>query len=157
MNFSELRFWVYIAIILGAVLLVRPFFKRAVTDSDVAMSRYDKTTILIVGLFLLGCVSPLTLAIYLFVCLITYIGLFLFLRGTGAHRYAFLIVLVPLQLLPLLYYKYSHFIVNDILGQELAGLSGLIITVGFPSTPSKSSASLSIPSSTSTRCRDSSK
>jgi hypothetical protein len=71
MNFSELRFWVYLAIILGPVLLVRPFFKRAVTDSDVAMSRYDKTTIQIVGLFLLGCVSPLTLAIFLFVCLIT--------------------------------------------------------------------------------------
>ena len=95
------------------------------------MSRYDRTTILIVGLFLLGCVSPLTLAIFLFVCLITYIGLSLFLRGIGAHRYAFLAVLVPLQLFPLLYYKYSPFIVNDILGQELAGLSGLIITVGL--------------------------
>lgn len=95
------------------------------------MSGYDRTTILIVGLFLLGCVSTLTLAIFLFVCLITYIGLSLFLRGTGAHRYAFLAVLVPLQLFPLLNYKYSHFIVNDILGQESAGLSGLIIMVGL--------------------------
>jgi hypothetical protein len=68
MNFAELRFWLYLALILGAVLLVRPFFKRAVADSDVAMSRYDKTTILIVSLFLLGCVSPLTLAVFPFVC-----------------------------------------------------------------------------------------
>jgi alginate O-acetyltransferase complex protein AlgI len=131
MNFAELRFWLYLALILGAVLLVRPFYQRIVRDSDVAMSRYDKTTILIVSLFLLGCVSPLTLAIFLFVCLITYVGLALYLRGTGVHRYAFLVVLVPLQLLPLLYYKYSHFVVNDILGQGIAGLSDLIIPVGL--------------------------
>jgi alginate O-acetyltransferase complex protein AlgI len=131
MNFAELRFWLYLALILGAVLLVRPLFKRAVGNSDGAMSRFDKTTILIVSLFLLGCVSPLTLAIFLFVCLITYAGLALFLRGTGVHRYAFLVVLVPLQLLPLLYYKYSHFVVNEILGQGIAGLSGLIIPVGL--------------------------
>jgi alginate O-acetyltransferase complex protein AlgI len=131
MNFSELRFWVYLGLVLGLILLTRPLFQRLVQSDDLAMSRYDRTTILIVGLFLLGCVSPLTLAIFLFVCLITYIGLSLFLRGTGAHRYAFLVILVPLQLLPLLYYKYSHFVVNDILGQGIAGLSSLIIPVGL--------------------------
>jgi len=131
MNFAELRFWLYLGLVLGAVLVVRPFFKRAVHDSDVAMSRYDKTTILIVSLFLLGCVSPLTLAIFLFVCFVTYAGLALFLRGQGLHRYAFLVVLVPLQLLPLLYYKYSHFVVNGILQADMPGLSGLIIPVGL--------------------------
>ena len=131
MNFSELRFWLYLSLILGLVLLARPIFQRVVKSDDQAMSRYDRTTILIVGLFLLGCVSPLTLVIFLFVCLITYFGLSLFLRGTGAHRYAFLVMLVPLQLLPLLYYKYSHFVVNDILGQGVAGLSGLIIPAGL--------------------------
>ena len=131
MNFSDLRFWLYLGLVLGLILLSRPFFQKLVKSDDQAMSCYDRTAILIVGLFLLGCVSHLTLAIFLFVCLITYIGLFLFLRGTGAHRYAFLVVLVPLQLLPLLYYKYSHFVVNDILGQGIAGLSGLIIPVGL--------------------------
>jgi D-alanyl-lipoteichoic acid acyltransferase DltB (MBOAT superfamily) len=39
--------------------------------------------------------------------------------------------LVPLQLLPLLYYKYSHFLVNGILRADIPGLSELIIPVGL--------------------------
>jgi len=131
MNFAEFRFWFYLACILGLVLAVRPIVIRASGRSDASISRYDRTAILIVGLFLLGCVSVTTLGIFLFVCVITYVGLSLFLRGTGIHRYAFLVVLVPLQLLPLLYYKYSHFLVNGILRAELPGLSELIIPVGL--------------------------
>ena len=67
MNFSELRFWLYLSLALGLILLTRPFFQRLVKSDDQAMSRYDRTTVLIVGLFLLGCFSPLTLAIVLFV------------------------------------------------------------------------------------------
>ena len=131
MNFAEFRFWLYLAGVLGLVLGLRPAFIKASGNSDAAISRYDRTSILIVGLFLLGCVSLTTLGIFLFVCISTYVGLALFLRGSGIHRYAFLVALVPLQLLPLIYYKYSHFIVNDILGKEVPGLSQLIIPVGL--------------------------
>jgi alginate O-acetyltransferase complex protein AlgI len=130
-NFAELRFWLYLAGVLGLVLALRPIFIKVSGTGDAAISRYDRTSILIVGLFLLGCVSPTTLGIFLFVCVITYVGLALFLRGSGLHRYAFLIVLVPLQLLPLLYYKYSHFLVNGILRADVPGLSELIIPVGL--------------------------
>jgi alginate O-acetyltransferase complex protein AlgI len=130
-NFAELRFWVYLAGVLGLVLALRPVFIKTSGHSDAAISRYDRTSILIVGLFLLGCVSVTTLGIFLFVCIITYVGLALFLRGSGLHRYAFLIVLVPLQLLPLLYYKYSHFLVNGVLRADIPGLSELIIPVGL--------------------------
>jgi D-alanyl-lipoteichoic acid acyltransferase DltB (MBOAT superfamily) len=131
MNFAEFRFWFYLAYVLGLVLAFRPIFIRAWDNSDAVIARYDRTSILIVGLFLLGCVSVTTLGIFLFVCIITYAGLALFLRGSGFHRYAFLVVLVPLQLLPLLYYKYSHFLVNGVLRADVPGLSELIIPVGL--------------------------
>ena len=131
MNFAEFRFWFYLACILGLVLALRPIVVHGAGGSEASITRYDRTAILIVGLFLLGCVSVTTLGIFLFVCVITYVGLALFLRGTGLHRYAFLVVLVPLQLLPLLYYKYSHFLVNGILRADIPGLSELVIPVGL--------------------------
>jgi len=131
MNFAEFRFWFYLTSVLGLVLALRPIFIKTSGNNNAAVSRYDRTTILIVGLFLLGCVSITTLSIFLFVCVITYAGLALFLRGSSLHRYAFLVVLVPLQLLPLLYYKYSHFFVNGILQANTPGLSELIIPAGL--------------------------
>jgi alginate O-acetyltransferase complex protein AlgI len=130
-NFAELRFWFYLACILGLVLALRPIVVRASGRSEASIAKYDRTAILIVGLFLLGCVSVTTLGIFLFVCVITYVGLALFLRGSGLHRYGFLVFLVPLQLLPLLYYKYSHFLVNGVLRADVPGLSELIIPVGL--------------------------
>lgn len=44
MNFAELRFWLYLAIILGAVLIVLPLFQKAVKSDDLAMSRDSCTT-----------------------------------------------------------------------------------------------------------------
>ena len=131
MNFAEFRFWFYLACILGLVVALRPIVVRSAGGSDASIAQYDRTSILVVGLFLLGCVSLTTLGIFLFVCIITYLGLALFHRGSGLHRYGFLVVLVPLQLLPLLYYKYSHFIVNGILQAGVPGLSQLIIPVGL--------------------------
>jgi alginate O-acetyltransferase complex protein AlgI len=131
MNFAEFRFWFYLACALGLVLALRLLFLRASSSSDATLARYDRTAILLVGLFLLGCVSLTTLGIFLFVCVVTYAGLFFFLRGKGAHRYGFLVILVPLQLLPLLYYKYSHFLVNGILRADLPSLSELIIPAGL--------------------------
>ncbi len=131
MNFSELRFWIYLAVVLAIVALIRPLVLRACRHRDEATSLYDRTAILGVGLFLLGCVSPATLGIFLFVCVVTHLGLALFLRKAGSHRYLFLVILVPLQLLPLLYYKYGDFLANGIFRQDIPGLSGLIIPVGL--------------------------
>ena len=131
MNFAELHFWFYLACILGPVLAIRPMYRRLALGGKSNMARYDRTTVLIVGLFLLGCVSPTTLAIFLFVCVVTYLGLNLYLRSKGKHRTAFLFVLVPLQLLPLAYYKYGHFGLNGILQLNLSGLSELAVPVGL--------------------------
>ncbi len=131
MNFAETRFWLYLACILALALLARPLALRGAASRDEAASHYDRCAILVIGLFLLGCVSLTTLGIFLFVCAVTYSGLSLFLRGAGLHRYGFLVVLVPLQLLPLLYYKYGDFVVNGILARDIPGLGGLAIPVGL--------------------------
>jgi alginate O-acetyltransferase complex protein AlgI len=131
MNFAELRFWLYLAFILGLVVGIRPIYRRCVKNRDAAIGLYDRCAILLVGLFLLGCASLMTLAIFLFVCLVTYLGLTLFVRSSGVHRYAFIAVLVPLQLAPLLYYKYADFLLNDVLGQGVTGLSQLAIPIGL--------------------------
>lgn len=131
MNFGELRFWLYLSAILGLILSLRPLFKKWAHGNGDLLGRYDRTSILSTGLILLGLVSAGTLAIFLFVCMATYAGLSIFLRTRGSHRYLFLTILVPLQLLPLAYYKYSHFLANEILGLNLPGLSDLIIPVGL--------------------------
>ena len=131
MNFAELRFWLYLAFILGLVVGIRPIYRRCVNNRDAAIGLYDRCAILSVGLFLLGCASLMTLAIFLFVCLVTYVGLTLFVGSSGVHRYALIAVLVPLQLAPLLYYKYADFLLNDILGQGVTGISRLVIPIGL--------------------------
>jgi D-alanyl-lipoteichoic acid acyltransferase DltB (MBOAT superfamily) len=131
MNFAEIHFWLYLAFVLGLVVAIRPIYLRCVRNRDASVGLYDRCALLTVGLFLLGCASLMTLGIFLFVCLVTYIGLTLFVRSAGRHRYAFIAVLVPLQLAPLIYYKYAHFLLNDILGQGLPGLSELIIPIGL--------------------------
>ena len=57
MNFAEFRFWFYLACILGLVLGLRPIVVRGTGGSEASIARYDRTAILIVGLFLLGCVK----------------------------------------------------------------------------------------------------
>jgi alginate O-acetyltransferase complex protein AlgI len=131
MNFAEFKFWLYLLGALGLVFVLRPIFLKTAGGNMASIARCDRTSVLLVSLFLLGCVSMTTLGIFLFVCIITYTGLALFLGGSGVHRYAFLVVLVPMQLLPLLYYKYSHFLVNGILQGNVSGLSELIIPVGL--------------------------
>lgn len=131
MNFGELRFWLYLIAILGLIVSLRPLFKKWARSREDLLTRYDRTSILATGLILLGLVSVGTLAIFVFVCVATYSGLAIFLRTQGSHRYLFLTILVPLQLLPLAYYKYSHFFANEILGLNLPGLSDLIIPVGI--------------------------
>lgn len=132
MNFAELHFWLYLGAALIVVLSLRQLVPRIYRKSaHAAVVRYDRVAILGIGLFLLGCASLKTLAVFLFVSMVTYVGLALFLCLTGAHRYAIIAVLVPLQLAPLLYYKYADFVVNGVLGQGAADLSDLIIPVGL--------------------------
>ncbi len=131
MNFAEFRFWVYWSLGMAVLLALRGLLSLWKPSNKVLIGRYDRLALLGLGLFLLGCVSLLTVAIFITVSLITYTGLRLYLRHEGHRRWIVLSALIPLQLLPLLYFKYSHFIVNDIFRMQVGGLLGLMIPVGL--------------------------
>ncbi len=131
MNFSEARFWGYLIIALGIALAGRVFFGKSLLRAPGACSLYDRSSILLVSLWLLGCMSWLTLGIFLSVCILTYIGMWCFVRAGTRGKWMLMVVLIPLQLLPLGYFKYSDFLVNGILGQNIPVLERLIIPVGL--------------------------
>lgn len=128
MNFAELRFWELLALGLGAVLLLRALLRRVHPGGSAG---YDKGALAALSLFLLGCVSWLTLGIFLAVTFGTYLGLAWILRQPAGHRRAALFVLIPLQLLPLFYYKYAHFVAADLLGWRADWFRQWVIPVGI--------------------------
>ena len=73
MNFSELHFWSSLLAVLWPILLIRPFFIRLTAKNPNAASLYDRSSLLLIGLVLLGCANLWTLIIFLSVT--TYFGL----------------------------------------------------------------------------------
>lgn len=127
MDFSTLSFW-YSLLPALAVLLAG---NRIWGKNPAALRRFHKGWLLAVSLLLLGLASWLTLGIFLSVMLAAYAGCCLGCRlGKGGKR-CLLLAVVPLLLLPLLYYKYAYFIGHGVLGQEWDALKDLIIPIGI--------------------------
>lgn len=128
MNFAEARFWGLLLGGLGFILLLR-FFLRF--QKRVSFELFDKLTLFSLGIFLLFCVSWVTFAIFLIVAIGSFLGLkWVLNRDDKARRYASFI-LIFLQLLPLIAYKYADFGLNGILGLNLAWFRDLVIPVGI--------------------------
>jgi alginate O-acetyltransferase complex protein AlgI len=127
MNFAEVRFWELLLAGMGVILLLRLVLARM----RLMPANFDKLALLALGLFLLGCVSAVTLVIFLAVAIGTYWGLGWILRHDETGRWKYLFVLIPLQLLPLAYYKYAHFIANQVLNLNADFFRGLVIPVGI--------------------------
>jgi D-alanyl-lipoteichoic acid acyltransferase DltB (MBOAT superfamily) len=128
MNFSELRFWGLLGlglIVIGAIRALVRFCGRSQVPGDV-----DKACLAGLGLFLLLCVSWTTFLIFSAVMLATYIGVRLILKWGGGSP-VWLFILIPLQLAPLVYYKYSYFLGSEILHLKLDFLRDLLIPVGI--------------------------
>ncbi len=128
MNFGESRFWFLLVAGLAAVALVRQAV-RLMLGRDV--QDLDKALLSGLGLFLLFSVGPVTFVIFAVVAVGTYLGLQLILRRPEATHRRYVFVLILLQLLPLLYYKYAYFLTSQVLGRDLPQLSGLVIPVGI--------------------------
>jgi alginate O-acetyltransferase complex protein AlgI len=128
MNFAESRFWGLLAAGLTVIVLLRwlagPWLGKRRDD-------FDKAALLSLGLFLLVCVSWVTFLIFLLVAVLSYVGLQWILRQDPRSWHRYLFVLIPLQLAPLVYYKYANFVVNEILHCEVPSLRHLIIPVGI--------------------------
>lgn len=128
MNFAEFRFWGYLLAGLAAVLFLRVLCRGLPESKRIA---FDKLGLLALGLFLLACISRVTFVIFLVVAIGTFVGLkWLLSHDPRRHRH-YLWILIPLQLLPLLYYKYAGFLTNQVFGLDLPGLRELVIPVGI--------------------------
>ncbi|HAB18088.1 MAG TPA: MBOAT family O-acyltransferase [Verrucomicrobiota bacterium] len=128
MNFSESRFWIVLlsglALGLGLRLLLRPWLANR-------LSTFDRLLLTGLGLYLLLSVSALTFVIFMTVAVVSYVGLWLILRIDLGHQKGLLFILIPLQLLPLFYYKYSNFLLNQVLSLNFSTLRDLGIPVGI--------------------------
>ena len=139
MNFAEVRFW---QLLLGGLIciLVLRFFLKKVPDW------FDKGALLFLGLFLLFCVSGITFFIFLLVAVGSYFGLKWILKSHGHAPILYLFILVPIQLLPLFFYKYGDFFLHQVMklnlsvthtwlngwvGREIPALHDLVIPVGI--------------------------
>ena len=127
MNFADVRFWEILLVTLAVALAVRAIAVRR----EEWRATYDRLALLVTGLVLLLAVSLPTFLIYLAVSLGTYAGLALILRLRPRRPVAWLSVLVPLQLGPLLYFKYADFLANRVLGGHFSSLAHLVIPVGI--------------------------
>lgn len=124
MNFAELRFWMLLGwgllMILGLRLIVPERWR----------GRYDRGMLAVLGLSMLGAVGVLTCVVYLGVLLVTHFGL-RWILADAVRRRGWAVPLVGLQLAPLLYYKYGHFLTEEVLGREGWVVADLLIPVGI--------------------------
>lgn len=128
MNFAESRFWLLMLSGLLAAVVVR---RAAAAMPNGRPVDLDRILLCTLGLFLLFCVSWVTFLVFIVVAVGSYVGLRAVLQRGQATRRSYLLPLILLQLLPLLYYKYAKFAVDQVLGIRVAGLEGLIIPVGI--------------------------
>lgn len=127
MNFGELRFWFLMLVGLAVALMVRWV---GIKVRPACVPTLDRTLIALLSLFLLLCVSLQTFLIFLTVSFCTYLGLWAILRAGSRSRW-WLAVLIPLQLSPLLYFKYAYFLGHGVLGFPMEGWQALAIPVGI--------------------------
>ena len=130
MNFAQLSFWEHLAIGVGIILVLRLVVTRFFPGSD---ENFDKTALVVLGLTLLLIVSWVAFVIYIVISVVTYVGLKWIQARHADPRDAtkYLVILIPLQLLPLFYYKYSDFVVNRVVGLDIEVLRNLVIPVGI--------------------------
>lgn len=128
MNFAELRFWGLLICGLLAVLSLRSV---VACGFGRYLPTFDKLGLLSLGLFLLVSMSWVTFLIFLAVAVTTYVGLGWIVRHHTRHASKYLLLLIPLQLTPLIYFKYADFVGNRILGLDFDVFRDLVIPVGI--------------------------
>jgi len=127
MNFADLRFWE----LLGLSMVVWIALRTALVRFDFfPKPKIDCVLLLGTSLFLLGATGWQTLGMFIYVASVTYIFLWAAQNFQWPARIV-LPVLVPLQVAPLLYYKYGNFLGNEILGLDWPWLINVGIPIGI--------------------------
>ena len=115
MNFSDLRFWLLLLLVLGVALGGRAVATRLIPTH---LRLYDHAALACVNLALFFSADARSCAILLTELLLTFWLIRVALRGGSATRTACLGVLVLLHLAVLGYFKYSRFFIHDLFGYD---------------------------------------
>ena len=126
MDFSTLSFWV---ITLPALLLYY-FICRCIRGQQ-QRERFSKYSLCLLSICLLAHASILTVTIFLFVVLLAYFSCRYIRRASIKRKKLLLAILIFILLMPLLYYKYSIFIVQDVLCLPWNTYRNVIIPIGI--------------------------
>ena len=132
MDFSQLIFWriLFFSILLMQVVCVVLKCIHPAMSCSLTQKRH-KLFLLVISWVMLGVVSMETLTIFLFVSIVAYVACSFQTRYHLISAHLLLGVLIPVLLMPLFYYKYADFAVNDILGNEYDFIRNLVIPVGI--------------------------
>lgn len=126
MDFSSLSFW---GISIPALLLYF-FICRGIRDQH-RQRRFSKYSLCVLSICLLAQASILTVTIFLFVSILAYVSCRYIRHHSVKRRKLLLAILIFFLLLPLMYYKYSIFIVQDVLCIPWNTYRNLIIPIGI--------------------------
>lgn len=128
MNFDQAQFWILLASGISAVVVLRVALARA----RIGSARTDRIALAVLNLSLLFAVHWLTFAIFAAVVTLVYAtARWLSRLANRRARRVGLCALIPVQLAPLLYYKYGNFLANEVLGANVDVLRHLIIPIGL--------------------------
>jgi D-alanyl-lipoteichoic acid acyltransferase DltB (MBOAT superfamily) len=125
MNFADLRFWQILAAGLLLWIAVRGLARLLGKRWEL-----DRHVLALHSLILHIAVGWKTIVKFLYVALMTYFIL-LFARRWRMPERPLLFLLVPLQVAPMLYYKYGGFVANDLLHLNRLEFHQLIIPAGI--------------------------
>ncbi len=128
MDFSRITFWLVLLAALPVLMLLNAALRHT---AEHRQRQAHQLFILLLSLLLLGMVSPETLLVFAAVMLTAYAACRFGSRFSARGRKVLLALLVPLLLLPLLYYKYAYFFGVTILHRPWDTLRDLVIPVGI--------------------------
>ena len=128
MNFAELDAWSLLLRGLVLVVLLRFVVGRVAKEQ---VGDFDKCALSVLSAVLLGAVELTTLVVFLVVAITTYIGVRRLHDRDVAVGKRILWLLIPLQLAPLIWFKYAHFIANDVMRVEFDLMRDVMIPAGI--------------------------
>ena len=126
MDFSNWIFWFIVLpyiVVLGKV--------SRIFSGGSASENISKWGLSVLSCVLLAVISVETLLIFLFVSLLAYVVCRASLQASRRGKTIVLALLIPVLLLPLIYYKYADFVASDVLGRKWDTFHDLVIPVGI--------------------------
>ncbi len=124
MDFSSAIFWLISLPAIALIFFINKSFPR---NCDT----FNKYALCLLSLFLLYQASVQTLIIFLFVTLLVYVSCRIGQDWDKTSKKILLCILIPLQLLPLMFYKYADFIFCGVLRQNWDTFRDLVIPIGI--------------------------